>query len=92
MSKQPTKAELLARIDAAERATIEAIQREDALRAELATATEFIAALREQYAAKRAERATIDAPIVHMGGRACYKVRRLEHGRMVTTYRPVEMH
>lgn len=98
MAKALTKIELLAKIDQLEFECAQHIAEQDRLAAELATAVEFIAAQRREidtlYVAQRPSRAqpTIEVaqwPVITRGGVPYYKVRAIEHGRTVTTYKPV---
>lgn len=78
-----TKAQLIDRITAVEAECAAAIEREEALKVQLAAAL----------AAKLHARAvTADAPIIYRGGIAYRKVTAWEGGRKVTTYKPIEGH
>lgn len=91
MTKALTKAALLAKIDEIERQFAEEICAHEATREALAAATaERDALYVQQRPSRGVQPQAVEAPVVLMQGVRCYKLRALEGGRMVTTYRPVQ--
>lgn len=78
-------AQVNARIDAVEESFAAQFRAQDA---RIAALEAQLVLLSERHVQRSAPASSQDWPVVSMGGQRCYKVRAMEGGRMVTTYKP----